>query len=417
MKTEKELRSGLLGISLKGGDIYSGDVIVASVPAGSPAHQAGFKAGDQIVEVDGAKITRQAELRHAMMPRYAGDKVKVVALRGKDRIEREVELVAKLAPYQHPFLGILPLRASDAEMGVVVRYVYPDSPAAKAEIKTADRITAVDGNSVTSRDGLLELMAAKSAGQHVELEVRRGDETKKLQLELTALPEGIPGELPSAHGEIAPPEGDGQATGLVSISIPEVANTCFAYVPETYNAKVSHGVVLWLHASGGYKEDELVESWKAHCAKHEMILLAPKSADVLKWQRTELEFIRKTLDDVLGKYNVDRKRIVVAGQEGGGAMAYLFAFANRELTQGVVAIAASLPSGTSIPPNDPVMRQAFFITSAKKSSAAAQVQATIEQLRAAKYPVTVKDVGESSRPLTAEEHAELARWMDALDRI
>jgi serine protease Do len=417
MKKEKELRSGLLGVSLKGGDIYSADVIIASVPGGSPAHQAGFKAGDQIVEVDGAKITRQAELRHALMPRYAGDKVKVVALRAKDRIEREVELAAKLEPYEHPFLGILPLRAGDSEMGVVVRHVYPDSPAAKAGLKPQDRIVAIDGEKAANRDALLELMAAKSAGQQVEFEVQSGEESKKLKLDLAGLPEAIPNELPPAHGEIAPPDGERQATGLVSITVPEVANTCFAYVPETYHANVPHGVMLWLHAPGGYKEDELFTLWKEHCAKHDMILLAPKSTDASKWQRTELEFIRKALDDVLSKYTVDRKRIVVAGQEGGGAMAYLFAISNRELAQGVVAVDAALPTGTSIPPNDPVRRHAFFITTAKKSAAAAPIQTTIDQLRAAKYPVTVKDVGEASRALTADELAELARWMDTLDRI
>ena len=38
-----------------------------------------------------------------------------------------------------------------------------------------------------------------------------------------------------------------------------------------------------------------------------------------------MEFIRKAIDDVVQKYNVDRSRIVVVGQEAGGGIAYLLA--------------------------------------------------------------------------------------------
>jgi serine protease Do len=417
MKEEKDLRPGKLGVSLKGSDLFSGDVIIAAAAGGSPAQQAGFKAGDKIIEVDGVKITRQAELRHALMPRYAGDTLKLIALRGTERIEREIELVADIPPYEFPFLGVLPLREPGAEPGVHVRYVYPQSPAAKAGLKPADRIVSLSGKAVADRDALLEAMAAEAAGREIELEVRSGDETKKLKLKLGLLPEEIPTELPPAHGEVAPADGDPPATGLVTIKIPEIANDCFAYIPETFRPGIPHGVMLWLHASGGYKEAELVEAWKDHCARHDLILLAPKSADPQAWQRSELAFIRKALDDVLSKYNVDRKRIAVAGAQGGGSMAYLFAFGNRELAAGVIAIDAPLPPGTPMPATDPVQRQAFFVASAKKSAAAAQVLATIEKLRALKYPVTTKDLGEDPRPLSAAENSQLARWLDALDRI
>jgi serine protease Do len=417
MKETRELHQGKLGVSLKGSDLFSGDVIIAAAAAGSPAQQAGLKAGDKIIEVDGAKITRQAELRHALMPRYAGDKIKLAALRGEKRIEREIELVAEIAPYELPFLGVLPLREPSAEPGVVLRFVYPDSPAAKAGLKPQDRIVAISGHPVANREGLLELMAAQSVDDEVELEIRRGTETKKHKLKLAAFPEIVPGDLPPAHGEFEPGEGEQRPTGLVTIKIPEIANSCSAYVPETYQANVPHGVLIWLHGAGGYREDELAEAWKEHCGKHDLILLAPKSSDPLKWQRDELEFVRKTLDDVLAKYNVDRKRITVAGIEGGGAMAYLFALGNRELAPGVAAIEAPLPAGTRVPATDAVQRQMFYIARSNQSSAAAQVQATIQQLRGLKYPVTVKELGEAPGQLTADDRAELARWTDTLDRI
>ena len=77
-----------------------------------------------------------AEVRQWISRRYAGDTIKVAIFRGDKRIEADLELVAKLEPYRHPALGVLPMRV---DKGVVVRWVYPQSPAATAGIAMVDR--------------------------------------------------------------------------------------------------------------------------------------------------------------------------------------------------------------------------------------------------------------------------------------
>jgi poly(3-hydroxybutyrate) depolymerase len=177
---------------------------------------------------------------------------------------------------------------------------------------------------------------------------------------------------------------------------------------------VPYGVIVWLHPSGGFKTDELIAKWKPLCEAHDLILLAPKSAEAGHWQRTELEFVRKALDDVLQKYNIDRSRIVVAGEEAGGGIAYLLAVQNRELVRGVAAINAGLPPGIRPPENDPVQRLAIFTTAAKQASPA--IAAGVKKLRDAKFPVTELDIGATPRPLSADELEQLIRWIDTLDR-
>ena len=412
----EDLFGGLMGVSMKGIDIYADEPELAAVQPNSPAYRAGLKAKDKIVEIDGHKVARQTELKHLLGPHYAGDKVKLVVLRGKERLEKTIELVGKLVPYEHPFLGALPMRLGGEE-GVTLRYVYPDSPAAKAGLKPGDRITAWDARPIKSLNDLFEQFASMTPKQKVKCEVRRGEETLKLEAALAALPESIPGELPPAHDEPPAAEDPKPATRVVKIKIPESQSECIAYVPENYNARLTYGVVVWLHPPGGYKEDELVARWKELCAKDDFIVLAPKSADPAKWQRTELEFVRKTLDQLAAKYHVDRARTVAIGQEGGGGMAYLFALGNRELVHGVAAIGAPLPAGAQIPPNDPLLRLAVYIGQPSKDPLKSQIDATIAHLRAEKYPVTVKDLGPTPRPLSAGELAELARWLDSLDRF
>ena len=82
MKQGTDLHPGLLGVSLKGTDIYALPATIAACPAKSPARQAGLQVGDTIVEINGVAIRRQAQLRHALGPLLAGDTVRVVATRG-----------------------------------------------------------------------------------------------------------------------------------------------------------------------------------------------------------------------------------------------------------------------------------------------------------------------------------------------
>ncbi len=421
LKKGTDLYSGLLGVNLKQGDPYADPIEIVAVQPKSPAYAMGFKAGDSIVEIDGHPVATQTQMKQALGTHYAGDTVKVAVLRGKERIEKSGELVDKLVPYVAPFLGVLPLRpaepakgAAAAEPGIAIRYVYPDSPAAKAGLQPADRITALAGKPVKNYDDLAAQLASFSAHDKAKLTYVRAGKSADVEVQFAALPETIPAQLPAAHEDAAktavanapanPPAAAAPkpATGIVPIRIPEVANGCIAYVPPDYNPRLSYGVVIWLHPPGGYKDDELVARWRDVCAKNNLILLAPKSADPAHWRRTELGFLRKTLDEVSAKYHVDRNRIVAAGQEGGGGIAYLLAAANRERIAGVVAIEAALPNGSPPPAADPVARLAFYLAHSDQPAIKAQIDGTIELLRSVKLPVTVKNLGPTLRPLSAD---------------
>ena len=96
----------------------------------------------------------------------------MVVLRGDKRIEREVELVAKLEPYQHPLLGILPMRTADDDAAAsTVRYVYPEGPAAEAGIVPGDVLVSLEGEPIPNRGDLWQGIAEFDVGQEVELEV------------------------------------------------------------------------------------------------------------------------------------------------------------------------------------------------------------------------------------------------------
>jgi len=416
----KDLHTGLLGISFKDNTLYGVSPVIATARSTAPAFKAGFRAGDKVVEVDGQPIEHLAQLKHILGPRYAGEKVHVVALRGDERIDRELELTDKIEPYVAPFLGILPLRSSDDEKaaGVTIRYVYPGSPAQTIGLKPGDRITKCAGEDVANAAALVEKMQTLAPGETIDLEARRGEETLLLKPELATLPETVPGELPPAYAaeEDAAPAGDRPKVGVIEMKLPEFENECLAYVPESYDAARPPGVVVWLHAPGGLAQDETLARWKPLCEQYGLILLAPKSLDRTQWKPTEMQFIRRVLDQTMKSYAVDPSRVAVHGHQGGGTLAYLFGFTNRNLVRAVAVVDAPLPRLARLPEPE-LERLAFYSAGASKSEQSLPIESGVKQLREAKYPVVTIDVGEQARYLTGEELAGLVRWIDSLDRI
>ncbi len=100
---------------------------------------------------------------------------------------------------------------------------------------------------------------------------------------------------------------------------------CLALVPDNYNPLRPYGLVVWLHPPGKFVQDELVNRWKQLAQDHDLIVLAPQSADEKRWLSTEIEFVRKTIDDVMRTYSIDPTRVVLHGYQAGGAMAYYVA--------------------------------------------------------------------------------------------
>jgi len=420
MKQGKDLEPGVTGINLPARTLHVGEPVIAGSRPRSPAHKAGLRAGDRIVEIEGLPIDRAAQVKQEISRRYAGDAIRLAVLRDGKRIEATLELVAKLDPYQQPFLGILPVRPARAEAApkpasLAVRYVYPESPAAKAGVQPGDVLVSLGGDPIKDHASFRAQLGQRQPGETVELEVRHGTESRKVSLALANVPEGLPpAGIPPARVPVKPSREKRPDVGTINLRTPGMAQETSAYVPEGYVPDVAHGVVVWLHGSEGLSFNELVARWKPLCDQSDLILVAPKAAST-RWRTGELRQIPVLLSQVASAYTVDSARIVVAGREGGGAMAYLAAFHHGNVVRAAAAIDA--PMAGLAADRDPPLGLAFYVARAQGAKSSAAIQQTIAQLRKMKFPVTVKDLGPTPRDLTADELAELVRWIDALDRL
>lgn len=140
--------------------------VVGWVEPTSPAAEAGIKAGDEVVAVDGKAIRRWRDLE--MVTISSPNRVLSVRLRRGNE-----ELVVTLRPksvsrYALGWAGLAPPIPAE------VQRVMPGSPAEAAGFLPGDRVVAVDGNPVEHFFDLVRLVGERAEKQIVVQVVRDG---------------------------------------------------------------------------------------------------------------------------------------------------------------------------------------------------------------------------------------------------
>lgn len=410
----QDVHAGKLGVRFKGTDLYSLAPEVLTVHPQSPAYEAGLKPGDVVVAVDGTPIDRQAQFRHAIGPKYAGDAVQLKVRRNDQELVLDAKLVEQLVPYQYPTLGLLPERFTT---GVVVRQVLEGSPAAEAGLQPGDEIIALDQQPLETLEQAYERMAQFATQQSISIGYRRNGEPAEVKLALSAASEAIPERIADLAQEDLPPPDPNIATGEVAISIPEFPNRCVAVVPSNYRSVHPPGLLVWL-PTGKVEPASLLERWTPVAEDHNLIVLIPQPQEEGKWIRDEGEFVRKTIDIAANSYRLDLRRVCVMGSQAGGAMAYWLAQQNRDLVRGVVVVDAALPRDLATQLTvDPALRLFVLGAYPEESKAAANIERGLAVLRRNDLPVTTLKFAGDGSELPDAEFQQVLRWLECLDRL
>lgn len=460
-KQGEDLHPGLLGIGLARGGPFVTPAKITTVWPNSPAAKAGWKPDDTIVAIAGRPVETQSQLRFEIVPRYAGERVRVTIQRGDEMLDTEVTLTDRLAVYRHPFLGILPQRPGHSHQpaDVAVRSVLPDSPAAAAGLHAGDRITKIGDETVRTIDDALQALDTHHPGEEIAVTFSRdnagtkaeteteaeaeaelaGEQTVRLQL--ATLPTDIPDRtlLPPAIETANRNESTGENAGenaaddqnagnskpsganspppfqLQPLKLLEFSQTASVLRPKKLDADRSYGILIWLAESQQEQIETRADAWKSLCQRDGLILVQPQPKDPTGWASGDMEYLGKLVRTITGKLQADPRRVIVAGRGKAGQLAYAFALRSRRTVRAIVAVDAPLPRTIKIPENQPGQRLAVLSLESQETPFSPLLRADRHRLQEAGYPATQWKL--SGSQLTPGDRKAIARWLDALDRL
>ena len=467
------LRGGMLGITFREPDFYTLGITVDTVSPESPAEKAGMKPGDLILEIDGKPVKNQAQFMHNFRPKYEGELVSLTVKRGdKQESFKEIKLAGTQTALDPGFLGVLPMR-DDPEIGVEIRGVFPNSPAAKAGLKPGDRILKLlpkpaggapapklppQAGQFAGRDQFLNALQIFPVNSTLTLDVKRkdGGKTDSIDITLGKAPVDVITELPDESskklamtpvkpiGPVVPKKEEPKKdegkkdepkkeepkkeeakkeekpkTGLQKITATgATGRNYWVFVPETYDKNISHGLIVWLHPAGrdGRDADDMVRVWEPFCEKYNFIMVGPSAGANTGWVAGEAEGIMGDVRQVRTSYTIDPQRVIAHGQGVGGQMAYYLSINHREVIRAAIPVGAVLASN----PKEPVgnQRLTFLVIAGAKDPIVKDVEAGFKKLQEKKYPALYREMKLSGKEYVNDDpdmFREMVRWMDSLD--
>lgn len=350
------LSAGLLGIGYRSRDTINGEPVIGSVRQGSPAAAAGLRGGDRIVAVAGRATPRIADVRHALVPRHAGDRVDLTVARDGGEVGVAVELAATLPPWRRGVLGFVAAADDDAHAGLSVAWVLPGGPAEAAGIAVGDRLRSIgpangagEGarGSATSITGLL---ASMEPGSRARIVLDRQGSERTLEVVLAALPAEVPavGPLGPAADPLAGPV---DAVKVLRLDAADVADPPLAVLPRAGRDPLP--VLVYAGEPHGPVPEAEAADWKAAVAATGVAVILPGSADRRQWSRDDIPAVLSGLQSLNAKRPIDPGRVAVAGRGAGGGFAWLVADRLGAACRGVAVADAALPRSVDVAAAEP----------------------------------------------------------------
>jgi serine protease Do len=160
--------------------------------------------------------------------------------------------------------------------------------------------------------------------------------------------------------------------------------------------------------------DDFVKDWSDLCEQKNMIMLFPVCDNDSGWVPGDSGFIVEAVRDTLGRFTVDRQRIVAHGMGIGGQMACYLGFNARDLFRGVATVGAV---ATNLKDNVPAQRLAFYLAGGDRDPLVKAIVDSRVKLVERKFPVFYREIPNRGREYLDDNVVrELVRWIDALDK-
>ena len=177
-----------LWLSARGSD----GLVISDLVADGVFATAGFREGDRLVSINGQPVTTEAQVvRYLTGPAIGSEPIPVVVLRGgiQQTIVLQPGVITKgVVPYDPLYqYGIV---IDDRNLNqIVVRRVFPRTPAYYAGLRVGDVITTVGGQPITNVGMLAQVLSKADAA--VPVQVTRGGLPREILLDPLLVLNGV----------------------------------------------------------------------------------------------------------------------------------------------------------------------------------------------------------------------------------
>jgi regulator of sigma E protease len=156
---------------------YKGSATINSVKKESPAYAAGLRPGDEILAVNGKKVSTWNDVNVELLLAGGSDSIKLLVASGKD--EHTVDAPVKM--HEGAKIAVIDgiVRQSTP---CILKRILPDSSAEAAGLQENDIVKSLDGIPVTDASSFIELVAERG-GKQVPIVVERNGKELTLTVE------------------------------------------------------------------------------------------------------------------------------------------------------------------------------------------------------------------------------------------
>ena len=413
LKAKEELKRGLMGIHIQG-NLYGNEVEILRVGYGSPAAAAGIRKGDRIVEVDGQKVERPADLRYAMANKYAGDRLSLEVMREGKSLTLECGLVEKFPPYTRPYLGVVLDRAeaNKATIGTVLT----GSPAERAGLQAGDQVFKFGQRGVSNRQSLQMAVWSAQPEEEISVDVKRNGQDSTFLVKLERLGGEIPDEPPVEFLDEEDEDHADEKGEQIRKTMKSWSRTYWAYIPPSGGRLSPPALMVWLHPHGKTFEDEILTKWQTAADERGIALLGILASEVNRWGRSDIAFAKAAIKEFQKEHSVDANRVVLHGHSEGANVAFDIALKERRTFKGVIA--SGLPRRIQEVAGAPQVPFSIFLISAKDSRSLGNVDKVRKVLEEKNIPLHYLELPQFENGYLPQGAVEAAAvWLSLIDRI
>lgn len=406
MQAGENLKPGLAGFSIRNPN--KDGTTIERVRVGSPAFDAGLRPGDEILQVDGRNVRRDAQLRQALGAKYAGEAASIRFKREEQTSEIELTLIDELAPYEIPLIGVLLKKSTGKVSGVPVRAVIPDSPAAKVGIQQDDVIVGWNEKTIGDLAELKQHLYSTLPGNEVTLEIKRSQESEKLKLALGSGVDQHPVKGPMLRPASSPPK-----ISINSVKVEDFRRDFWIMEPTDLPPNQVQTLIVWLHPPGKQLIPEMQAGWGPACDAQGIAMIGPVVEESRPWGVEDAEFLVELINRHREKYQLSRERVILYGGPGTGMFPFSLALKLSGSVGGVILSEAGV--ATPLPDLEPDM--ALRVCQLQSPAEKDATGGILDQVKRMKYPFAVIETAVGTELPSGSSLVQLIDWVDSTDRL